>query len=234
MKFTGVNFSLSDRINSAKTESSNKNDISAVPSKPDINIGDTNIDTNTSAIDSAGKDVGAQRDSANNATSPEAASEQSKNSSLQYEKPESPEFPKETDPGKERPVPKKKGFMERLLDRQMESMMADTSGRPAGESTNTDNYPKDQGKDINKPLPADNTPQRPNPQGFDPGNINTNSPQAPSGDRLEGLPGDIPGATSGALLGPIYSSPGTYRATTGPIGAPKASRPTMPKLPKFK
>lgn len=220
--FNKVNFSMADRINSLKAETSNRNDVSAVPTRVNAKPGDSNLNLDTSAIDNAGSDVGAKQAEANTATSPEQSNTiAQKATGLEYTKPDSPEYPTETDPGKVTPTPKKKGFTERLLDAQMASMLSDNTGRPAN-NNQTAEYPKEQSKDLNKPQPQDNTPNRPNTQGFNPASIGTIDPQQPSGDVL----GNIPGAAPGATPGPLYSAPGAYK---GPA-AFKSPRLNFPKL----
>lgn len=225
MKFTGVNFSLADRINSAKSETSNKNDISAAPDNVTAKPGDSNIKANTSQLDTAGENTAKQSDRANNATSTERQDNTaSKADKLQYEKQNDPEFPKDGNPETTTPKPKKKGFAERLLEKGMANMMEDKSGRPNNESTQTD-YPKDQTRDINKPQPEDNTPRRPNTPGFDPSNIGTIDPQPPQGDLL-----DAPWNAPGVNLGPSYKAPGMPIVPTGS----KVPRPSMGKLPRLR
>ena len=229
MKFTGVKFSMADRINSAKTETTGKNDISQAPTRQNPSPGDTTVQRpNTSKIDSAGSDLNTKQDNASDSTRADAAEKQvDAANNLQYEKPEEAEFPKEKDPQKTKPVPKKKGFMESLLESQMQDMMTGKQdGRPDSKSQNKD-YPKG-AEDPNKPLPADNTPSRPKPQGFDPSSIGTRDPQAPPGDRM-----DAPWNNPEVNLGPKYSAPGGPRAIKMPQGVKKASG-AIPNIPRFK
>lgn len=229
MKFTGVNFSMADRINSAKTETSNKNDISQAPTRQNPSPGDSTVQTpNTSNIDSAGDNIANDQNGAVTKTNSDSADKQLNTAtSLQYEKPGEPEFPEEKDPGKTKPIPKKKGFMESLIESQMQDAMSGKQGDRPDSSAKQADYPKG-AEDPNKPLPADNTPTRPNPQGFDPGRIGTRDSQAPPGDRM-----DAPWNNPEVNLGPKYSAPGGPRAINMPQGIKKASG-AIPNIPKFK
>ena len=225
MKFTGVNFSLADRINSAKSETSNKNDISASPDNVQAKPGDSTMKADTSQLDAAGENTAKQSDRANNATSTEKQDNtSSKADKLQYEKQNDPEFPKDGNPETTTPKPKKKGFSERLLEKGMASMMEDKSGRPSNEGTETD-YPKDQAGDINKPQPEDNTPRRPNTPGFDPGKIKARDAKQPQGDLMD-APWDAPGVN----LGPSYKAPGMPITPSGS----RVPKPSIGKLPKLR
>jgi hypothetical protein len=229
MKYTGVNFSLADKINSAKTQTTARNNTSDVPTRVNPSPGDPSMSVDTSNIDNAGTNISQQQNTATDATSPAKSREvANKAKDLEYQKPLDATYPREADPGKVIPTPKSKGFAQRLLDAQMANNLIDTN-RPQP-NTRTAEYPKEQGTNINKPQPEDNTPTRPNPGVFDPSGISTINPKAPSGDLLGNIPGDAPGTTPEGALGPLYTAPGQYKAPNTPKGftAPKLN------LPKFK
>lgn len=225
MKYTGVNFSLADKINSAKVQTTNRNDTTQVPNRVTPSPGDPTMNVDTSNIDQAGSNITQQQNTATDATSPTKSNEiTAKASSTQYQKPTDATFPREVDPNKVTPTPKSKGFAERLLDAQMASKLTDTN-RPQPNAISTD-YPTEQGNNINKPQPDDNTPTRPNTGVFDPSSIGTINPKAPSGDSLGNIPGGPPGATPESALGPIYSPPMPFKPAKG-LTTPKIN------LPKF-
>ena len=205
---------MADRINSAKEQTTGKTNLDQVPTQINPNPGDTNIQVDTTQIDTAGQQVNQQQLDANAATAPDKVKTQTQSAkNIEYNKPLDSTYPTEPDPGKQVPKPNNKGFMERLLDAQIASKLTDNTSRPAG-NTQAD-YPKDQGNDINKPTTQANTPTRPNITGFDPANIMAIEPQQPS---WEGQ-GNIPRATPGGVPGPKYSPP--VQASMPKINMPK-------------
>ena len=223
MNYSPLNFSMSDRIESAKTSTTNKNNTDQVPVKNNAKPGETQLSTNTSDIDSIGTQVNSKQNEANNATSPSKAKEQTgETGNLTYERQSDPEFPNEKDPGITEPKPKNKTFTERLLDSQTQSMMSKNSGQPENKESTETEYPKDQAKDINKPQPTDNTPSRPKTAGFNPASIKSPNPKQPPGTSLTGVPQDRPGVA----LGPKYTSPEAFKPQNIKI------RPISP--PRFK
>lgn len=228
MKWTGVNFSLADKINSAKTQTTDRTNTSQVPTRVNPSPGDPSLSVDTSNIDTAGSNIAQQQSTAIDATSPVKSNQiANKTGELTYQKPTDTVYPRETDPGKVTPTPKTKGFAERLLDAQMTSKLTDN--RPQQNTVHAE-YPKEQGSNINTSQPEDNTPTRPNPGVFDPRGISTINPKAPSGDPLGNIPGGTPGATPEGSLGPIYTPPMPFKTHTTAKGftAPKLN------LPKFK
>jgi len=200
--YTKVQFSMADRINSAKTQTTDITNIDQAPKSvsTDTNVPSLNVDTQQ--IDNAGTDISQKRSDANTATNPSKINNATKAASdISYERPGDTTYPNEQDPTKTTPTPTKKGFTEKLLDAQMASRFKDNTNRP------TDNapidYPKNQADNLNKPIPANSTLTRPTPNTFDPGIIGTRDPQQPSGDVL----GNIPRATPGSTPGPAYSPP---------------------------
>jgi hypothetical protein len=229
MKYTGVNFSLADKINSAKTQTTDRTDTTQIPTRVNPSPGDPSLSVDTSNIDNAGSYVSQRQSTATDATSPAKTTQiANKTSELTYQKPTDSVYPRENDPGKIIPSPKTKGFAERLLDAQMSNYLTDNK-RPTPSNT-TSEYPKEQGTHINNSQPEDNMITRPNPGIFDPSSIGTINPKAPSGDPLGNIPGGTPGATPEGSLGPLYTPPAIFKAPTSPKGF------TTPKinLPKFK
>lgn len=184
------------------------------------------MDLNGSEIDSAGANVAKQQQSAQDATSPNKADQTGRDAAkTEYTKPAPPEFPAEKDPGVKKPIPKNKGFKERLMDKAMASQLKDSSNRPESKNDEAE-YPKNQGNDINKPQPVDNTPSRPNPGIFDPSTIGTINPKQPSGDVLGNIPGGAPGSRPEVNRGPAYQPPPAFKST--------GAAPPKINLPKFK
>lgn len=223
MKYTGVNFSLSDRIEAAKTQTSDKTSIDSVPSKVNPSPGSPNIAApDMDGIDNAGSNVNSKQSEANTATSKSTVKQNiGDTQNLTYDKQLDPEYPTEKDPGKTIPKPKNKTFTERLLDNQMQSQLGKDNGQPATNIQPTE-YPKGQAQDINKPTPTDNTPSRPKTTGFNPSAIKGPNTRQPSGK----LPESVPQGRPGVDLGPKYTSPGTFKPQNIKI------RPITP--PKFK
>lgn len=223
--YTKLNFSISDRVEAAKTQTSDKTNVEAVPKTVNPSPGNPTIQKpDTGNIDKAGTDVNAKQGEANSATTPSKVKQSSaETKDLTYDKQLDPEFPNEKDPGKKEPTPKNKTFTERLLDNQMQSMMSKDTGQPANskEPQQTE-YPKGQGQDVNKPQPTNNTPSRPKTGGFNPSAIKAPPTQQPSGKPLTSVPQERPGVD----LGPKYTSPGAFKPQNIKI------RPIQP--PKFK
>jgi hypothetical protein len=225
MIYNKLNFSISDRVEAAKTQTTDKTNTDAVPSKVNPSPGSSTITPpDTGGIDRAGSDVNSKQGEANTATSKTAVKQNTANSqNTTYDKQLDPEYPAEKDPGKTEPKPKNKTFTERLLDSQMQSMLNKDSGQPASSTeAQPHEYPKGQGQDINKPMPSDNTPSRPKTGGFNPAAIKGPNTQQPSGK----LPESVPQGRPGVDLGPKYTSPGTFKPQNIKI------RPITP--PKFK
>lgn len=207
---------MADRINSAKEQTANKTNLDRAPNRvnPDLTVPQINADTQQ--IDQAGTQVNQGQKDAITATNPgkiNASTQGAKN--IEYNKPLDSTYPTEPDPGKQVPTPNNKGFTEKLLDAQMAAKLSDNTNRPT--AAPAADYPKDQGNDINKPIPANRAPNRPNTPGFNPVNIMAIEPQQPAGDAL----GNIPGSNNGGVPGPTYNAP-------KPVSMPKIS------MPKFK
>lgn len=216
-----LNFSMADRINAAKSATTNKTSTSDIPGSINANPGSTQMSTNTQSLDQAGQGVNAEQGKANQATSQTAQNAKTlQTNNLTYNRPGEPTYPNEKDPAVVTPKPQNKTFTERLLDNQLQAGL-NGPDRPVNNAQNTE-YPKDQAADINKPQPADNTPTRPNTGGFDPATIQGSTQRQPPGDLLTSVPGMIPGVN----LGPKYSPVGQYK----PIGIKPSS---IPK-PKFR
>jgi len=231
MKYTGVRFSLADTISSAKTNTSNKTDTSAVPAKVDASPGDSNINMpGMDGINNASQDTLTQQDKATSQTTPTAANSQlGDTNKLEYESTESPTFPADINPETTTPVPTKKGFKAQLIDRAMGNLLTDNTDRPIDNKPNTEQPQQD--PTITEPPTAD-TPKRPNTKGFDPGNIGTINPALPGAKTLNRWMGNPEGLPE-VNLGPKYRSPGSMQATPRSVGSPRASRPNLPKPPKF-
>lgn len=221
--YNPLNFSISDRVEAAKTSTTDKTHVDAIPGKVNPSPGSSTIaPPDTSGINTAGTDVAAKQTMAQDGTSKSKIREnRGDTSNLTYNKQTDPEYPTEIDPSKKEPKPKNKTFTERLLDNQMQSYLNKESAQPPS-NTQTTEYPKDQGQDINKPQPVDNTPSRPKTGGFDPSAIKAPPTQQPSGKLLTSVPQERPGVD----LGPKYTSPGAFKPQNIKI------RPITP--PKFK
>lgn len=229
MKYTGVRFSLADTISSAKTNTSNKTDTSAVPAMIDASPGDSTINQpDMGKINSASQDVQGQQDRATSQTTPTAADSQlGDTTKLEYERPESPTFPTDINPETTTPVPTKKGFKAQLLDRAMGDLLTDNTNRPVDNKPNTEQPQQDP---TLTQAPTADSPKRPNTKGFDPGNIGTLNPTLPSANSLakyQGAPDGLPAYNRGQA----YNSPKTPKFRSANPGTPKPSRPNLPKPP---
>lgn len=212
----GFNISLSDKLAAARSIDSSDNNV-VPPGRDTSSTRPKPIDTKstTDKTNASGGQIEAEKGKADNATNPQKSSEQvNKAKDIQYEKNEAAEFPEDTDPRNGKPVPKKKGFMERLFEKKMESMLSQDGDRPQkSDSADTNNYPKED-RDHNKETKGDNSPARPNISGFDPSSIRTGSGEADTDNRISGLKG---------------------RAESAPrMNRPQFKSPAMPKIPRPK
>ena len=100
-----------------------------------------------------------------------------------YENPQDAEFPKEQDPGKVAPTPKKKGFMESLIEAKATEYMQSKMQTPEA-----DNGAK--GKDVPEPniakAPDNKSSERPRPQTWKPNTNGTKDPGMPNQDLMDG------------------------------------------------
>lgn len=139
MKIGLTQISISDRVNAAKTQTSNKTDTSSVPSSLNPSPGDSSISPiDASGINKAGSDVNAQTQQGNKATSDTARKQNNPaNQNVQYDKQTLSSSDQAQTPAKETdiaqtPQPRSKGFKESLIDAQMGNMIANNTGGDRG------------------------------------------------------------------------------------------------------
>lgn len=203
----GLNFSIGDRINAAKAATTNKTNIEQVPSTVRAPPGPSKLNLDTQSLDQAGQSVYKEQTDAQTATDKSAQKQYtSETNNITYNKPISPEYPAEKDPGQVVPKPINKTFTQRLLDNQIQSSL-NKDTQPGNLQTEPAQYPTRQADDINKPRPVSNTPSRPKPGGFDPGNITSPNSTLPQGDPTSHIPMGRPAVN----LGPQYSGPGNFK-----------------------
>ena len=212
-----INISLSDKIESAKNQSTNTNTTQSIPSAVDGSPGDSNITKpDLNGINSAQTDVSQKGTEAQNGTNPQQR-KRAIPSDIQYERPGDAEFPTEQDPRVTTPTPKKKGFMESLIDAKTTSYMQSNSDTPEPQTPNN-TQPQ---QDPNIPKAQDNKRvERPNAPQWSPSNITADDRGTPNSDGLDAM-----GKTGQNL--PKYTgkqyNPINYKA-------PKIATPRMPKF----
>lgn len=139
MKISLAQISISDRVNAAKTQTSNRTDTSSVPSSLNPSPGDSSIaPIDASGINAAGGNVQAQTQQGNKATSDSVRKQNNPaNQNLQYER--QTLSADDQSPASTRPIdieatsqPRSKGFKESLIDAQMGNVIANNTGGDRG------------------------------------------------------------------------------------------------------
>jgi hypothetical protein len=225
--------SISDRVNAAKTQTSNKTDTSSVPSSIDPSPGNSNIaHPDTSQLDSAGANVNQQTQQGNKATSDSVRkSNNPAAQNVQYDKQTvSSEDQAPTASKKEElsntPQPKSKGFKESLIDAQMANMMGDKTGGNKGsidsDFGHNNGNPSENinGAPDSEPIKRTQTPP------YDPSRIGVKEPQKFPITSFDKSPNGPQYTAPEQDLGPQYKQKG--------ISAPKV-RFNTPKIntPRF-
>lgn len=225
--------SISDRVNAAKTQTTNRTDTSSVPSSIDPSPGNSNIaNPDTSQLDSAGANVNQQTQQGNKATSDSVRkSNNPANQNLQYDKQslsaedQAPTASRESDIART-PQPKSKGFRESLIDAQMGSMLSDKTGGDRGSIDRDFGHNNgDPSENINRapesePIKRTQTPQ------YDPSRNRVEEPQKFPITSFDRSPNGPQYTATEQDLGPQYVQKG--------ISAPKV-RFNSPKIntPRF-
>lgn len=178
MKISLTQISISDRVQAAKINPSST-DTSQIPSSMNPPPGDSTIaPIDATGINRAGRDVNAQTQQGNRATSDSGRkSNNPANKDIQYDKQtvssadQAPTANKSEDLA-QTPAPKSKGFRESLMDQQMKGMMSDKTGgdHPAPDrdyghdngdpNQNVKSAPEAQPISRNKMSPYDNSRNR--------------------------------------------------------------------------
>lgn len=212
-----INISLSDKIESAKNQPIDTNATQSIPSAVDGSPGDSTITKpDLNGINSAESNVAQKTLEAQNGTN-----QQQRQSALpgdiQYERPLDSEFPTEQDPRVTTPTPKKKGFMESLIDAKTTSYMQSQIDTHQAQTPN--NTQPQQDPDI-PTAPKDRRVGRPNAPQWSPSNISADDRGTPdqSGLGAMGKEGQNLPKYTGKQYNPI-----NYKA-------PKIATPRMPKL----
>jgi hypothetical protein len=137
------NITIADKIRSLINTTPSP-DTSSVPISVNGSPGDSTIgQPDLTGINSAGPNIEEHQQDALSATSPK---ERTIPTDTQWERPMDPEFGEDNDPTKPQ-TPKKKGFMERLIDKKIADQMGENRG------TQAPNTP-DVGKGVNSPTIA--------------------------------------------------------------------------------
>ena len=228
--------SISDRVNAAKTQTTNKTDTSSVPSSINPSPGNSNIaNPDTSTLDNAGANVNQQTQQGNKATSDSARkSNNPAAQNVQYDKQTvSSEDQAPTAGSKEdlanTPPPKSKGFKESLIDAQMGSMMSNKTGGDRGTidsdfgHNNGDPSENINGAPDSEPIKRTQTPQ------YDPSNNRVKEPSKFPITSFDRSPDTAPYKAPKQDLGPQYKEKNTstpkIRFNSPKINAPKINTP---------
>jgi len=183
--FQKINISIADKIEASKNNASDPNiSTASIPSAVDGSPGDSAISQpNLSGINSAGPDVSQQQSKAQTSTNPQARSAAIP-SDIQYENPQDSEFPEEQDPQKQKPTPKKKGFMESLIEAKATDYMQSKMNTPEAQNGT-------KGKTIEDPniskQPDNKRVDKPNTQTWSPKSTASNDPGLPNQDLMDGI-----------------------------------------------
>lgn len=181
--FQKINISISDKIAASQNNTSDPNiNTNSIPSAVDGSPGDSAIQKpDLNGINSAGPEVAQKQTNAQQETGPQKRS-QSIPSDIQYENPQDTEFPTDQDPRTTTPTPKKKGFMESLIEAKATEYMQSKMQTPEA-----DNGTK--GKTVDDPniqkAPDNKRVDRPNPQTWKPQSSKPNDPGMPNQDLLD-------------------------------------------------
>lgn len=181
--FQKINISIADKISASQTSSDINDPTSSAPTTVNGSPGDSNVaKPDVSGINSAGPDIAQKQTDAQSKTGPQERSAAIP-SEQKYENPQDAEFPKEQDPGKVAPTPKKKGFMESLIEAKATEYMQSKMQTPEA-----DNGAK--GKDVPEPniakAPDNKSSERPRPQTWKPNTNGSKDPGMPNQDLMDG------------------------------------------------
>ena len=183
--FSRFNISIADKIAASKNGASDPNiGTGNTPQSVDGSPGDSSIDKpDLSGINNAGPSVQQHQQDAQQNTGPQKRSE-SIPGDPQYENPQDAEFPTEQDPRKKKPTPKKKGFMESLIEAKATDYMQSQMQTPEA-----DNGAK--GKNVDDPniqkAPDNKRVERPQTNTWSPSSITSNDPGMPDQGLIEGV-----------------------------------------------
>ena len=182
--FQKINISIADKIEASKTSAVDPSThISSTPTSVNGSPGDSTIaKPDLNGINSAGPEIAQKQSGAQKATDP-ANRQGAIPKDVKYEKLSDSEYPTDQDPRSTTPTPKKKGFMESLIDAKTTSYMQSQTNTPEAQNgikTNTVQDPQIQSQ------PEDKRVERPNTPGWSPANIGTNDPGMPNQDTLNG------------------------------------------------
>lgn len=182
--FQKINISIADKISASQNQSTINDPTSGVPTTVNGSPGDSNVQKpDVSGINSAGPDIAQKQSHAQSQTGPEARS-QAIPTDQKYENPQDTEFPTEQDPQKVTPTPKKKGFMESLIEAKATEYMQSQMQTPsANNGTKGKEVPE---ANIAK-APEDRSTQRPKPQTWKPNTGGSNDPGMPNQDLMDGI-----------------------------------------------
>jgi hypothetical protein len=181
--FQKINISLADKIAASKTSTSDPStNLNSTPTTVNGSPGDSTIaKPDLSGINSAGPDVSQKQSEAQTQTSP-ANRKAAIPKDVKFERLSDPEYPDEQDPRTKTPTPKKKGFMESLIDAKVTNYMATQTNTPEAKNGI-------QSKTIDDPniqkAPEDRRVDRPNSPGWSPDSINVNDPGMPNQNLMD-------------------------------------------------
>lgn len=183
--FQKINISIADKIEASKNNASDPNiSTNSVPSHVDGSPGDSTVSQpNLSGINSAGTDVSQKQSEAQTGTNPQARSAAIPKD-IQYENPQDAEFPTEQDPQKQTPTPKKKGFMESLIEAKATDYMQSQMNTPEANNGT-------KGKTVEDPniakQPDNKRVEKPKTQTWSPKGSGSNDPGLPNQDLMDGI-----------------------------------------------
>jgi len=182
--FQKINISIADKILATQNAADINDPTSSVPTTVDGSPGDSTVHKpDLSDINNAGPNISQQQTDAQSQTSSKERSAAIP-PDQQYENLQDSEFPKEHDPSKEAPVPKKKGFMASLIEAKATEYMQKQMSTPEA-----DNGAR--GHDVPEPniqgAPDNKNTERPNPTTWKPETNRRNDPQMPNQDLMDGI-----------------------------------------------
>ena len=216
--FQKINISIADKIEASKTSSTIGDPTSSAPTTVNGSPGDSNVaKPDVSGINSAGPDITQKQADAQTKTGPQARGVAIP-ADQKYENPQDSEFPKEQDPSKVAPTPKKKGFMESLIEAKATQYMQSQTNTPEA-----NNSPK--GQDVPEAniakAPDNKSTERPRPQTWTPNTNGTKDPGLPNQELMDGI-------IDKGKSNPNYNNKPTYNLIQ--YKAPKIAPFQMPKL----
>lgn len=182
--FQKINISIADKIAASQTSSDIGDPTSSAPTTVNGSPGDSTVQKpDVSGINSAGPDITQKQADAQQKTGPQERSK-AVPTDVQYENPQDTEFPTEQDPQKVTPTPKKKGFMESLIEAKATEYMQSQMQTP-------DAHNGEKGKEVPEAniqkAPEDKSTERPKPQTWKPNTNGANDPGMPNQDLMDGI-----------------------------------------------